>query len=129
TNTFAAARISITAILNGSLSGMSALNRSMLVIRMAAYDIGAAVDAREIPSSNDQRQTPARVLPVLDYRTADSPGEPDRRLLGTGASIWAVVMLLGNIIALPAHDEYTHNLRRQDESAWSQNELQRRGCV
>ena len=34
TSTLAAARISITAILNGSLSGMSAWKRSMLVIRM-----------------------------------------------------------------------------------------------
>src|SRR5206468_4002813 len=123
-NTFAAARISITAILNGSFSGMSALNRSMLVIRMAAYHIGAAMDADEIQPSNDQTQVPARVLPVLDYRTAKSPGEPDRRLLGTVAAIWAVVMLLGNLIALPANDEYVHKLRRRDDSAWSQNELQ-----
>src|SRR5205085_1817299 len=30
--------------------------------------------------------------------------------------------------ALPANDEYVHNLRRRDDSAWSQNELQRRIC-
>ena len=64
TNTFAAARISMTAMRNGSLSGMSALNRSMLVM----FGMRRIIRVGEIRARIKKPRDRSRNSPMLAYQ-------------------------------------------------------------
>src|SRR5262249_18845869 len=81
----------------------------------------------EQPSqSAPQNGEPHPVVPVLDYRTADSPTEPSRKLIGTVCTFWALVMVLQSLIGIPWTWGHYFYMVEENDRQWSSNELERR---
>jgi hypothetical protein len=83
----------------------------------------------EAESNRNDAPRAVRVLPVLSYRSPEgNPTEPSRKFLGTVLGIWALLMVFGCGLAIPAQIAYAGYLHDQDVTEWFATEVTRRGC-